>query len=157
MLCQVSHLIIYVKNQGGLLMSQKNKCIKLSVLFSVRAKLNICVFFFFSNHSISPLSLWFLPNIFFTATDLQFAQTLDGRPVPFATAGDCYSAAKCPQVSLDPWLHSSILSFIPNQINHAPTIALFCHSLSNISFLKYCTFCLVFFLIVLIKELVPLN
>nr|XP_034962630.1 A disintegrin and metalloproteinase with thrombospondin motifs 9 isoform X4 [Zootoca vivipara] len=30
-------------------------------------------------------------------TDLQFAQTLDGRPVPFATAGDCYSAAKCPQ------------------------------------------------------------
>ncbi|KAL8212762.1 UNVERIFIED_CONTAM: A disintegrin and metalloproteinase with thrombospondin motifs 9 [Gekko kuhli] len=31
-------------------------------------------------------------------TDLQFAQTLDGRPVPFATAGDCYSAAKCPQV-----------------------------------------------------------
>ncbi|XP_077132057.1 A disintegrin and metalloproteinase with thrombospondin motifs 9 isoform X1 [Ranitomeya variabilis] len=30
-------------------------------------------------------------------TDLQFARTLDGRPVPFATAGDCYSAAKCPQ------------------------------------------------------------
>ncbi|XP_060095443.1 A disintegrin and metalloproteinase with thrombospondin motifs 9 isoform X1 [Heteronotia binoei] len=30
-------------------------------------------------------------------TDLQFAQTLNGRPVPFATAGDCYSAAKCPQ------------------------------------------------------------
>ncbi|XP_053576979.1 A disintegrin and metalloproteinase with thrombospondin motifs 9 [Bombina bombina] len=30
-------------------------------------------------------------------TDLQFAQTHDGRPVPFATAGDCYSAAKCPQ------------------------------------------------------------
>ncbi|ETE70213.1 A disintegrin and metalloproteinase with thrombospondin motifs 9, partial [Ophiophagus hannah] len=30
-------------------------------------------------------------------TDLQFAQTLEGRPVPFATAGDCYSAAKCPQ------------------------------------------------------------
>lgn len=31
-------------------------------------------------------------------TDLQFSQTLLGRPVPFATAGDCYSAAKCPQV-----------------------------------------------------------
>ncbi|CAI9536524.1 unnamed protein product, partial [Staurois parvus] len=30
-------------------------------------------------------------------TDLQFARTIDGRPVPFATAGDCYSAAKCPQ------------------------------------------------------------
>lgn len=31
-------------------------------------------------------------------TDLQFSQTIHGRPVPFATAGDCYSAAKCPQV-----------------------------------------------------------
>lgn len=31
-------------------------------------------------------------------TDLQFSQTLLGRPVPFATAGDCYSAARCPQV-----------------------------------------------------------
>ncbi|XP_072277315.1 A disintegrin and metalloproteinase with thrombospondin motifs 9 [Pyxicephalus adspersus] len=30
-------------------------------------------------------------------TDLQFARTIEGRPVPFATAGDCYSAAKCPQ------------------------------------------------------------
>uniref|UniRef100_A0A673ZPK2 ADAM metallopeptidase with thrombospondin type 1 motif 20 n=1 Tax=Salmo trutta TaxID=8032 RepID=A0A673ZPK2_SALTR len=30
-------------------------------------------------------------------TDLRFSQTLLGRPVPFATAGDCYSAAKCPQ------------------------------------------------------------
>uniref|UniRef100_A0A4W5Q4S7 ADAM metallopeptidase with thrombospondin type 1 motif 20 n=1 Tax=Hucho hucho TaxID=62062 RepID=A0A4W5Q4S7_9TELE len=30
-------------------------------------------------------------------TDLKFSQTLLGRPVPFATAGDCYSAAKCPQ------------------------------------------------------------
>uniref|UniRef100_A0A452S7J2 ADAM metallopeptidase with thrombospondin type 1 motif 9 n=1 Tax=Ursus americanus TaxID=9643 RepID=A0A452S7J2_URSAM len=30
-------------------------------------------------------------------TDLQFARTSDGHPVPFATAGDCYSAAKCPQ------------------------------------------------------------
>uniref|UniRef100_A0A4W6FLL5 ADAM metallopeptidase with thrombospondin type 1 motif 20 n=1 Tax=Lates calcarifer TaxID=8187 RepID=A0A4W6FLL5_LATCA len=30
-------------------------------------------------------------------TDLQFSQTLFGRPVPFASAGDCYSAAKCPQ------------------------------------------------------------
>uniref|UniRef100_A0AAY4EBT9 A disintegrin and metalloproteinase with thrombospondin motifs 20 n=1 Tax=Denticeps clupeoides TaxID=299321 RepID=A0AAY4EBT9_9TELE len=30
-------------------------------------------------------------------TDLQFTQTLLGQPVPFATAGDCYSAAKCPQ------------------------------------------------------------
>lgn len=33
-----------------------------------------------------------------TATDLQFARTNEGHPVPFATAGDCYSAAKCPQV-----------------------------------------------------------
>ncbi|GCB66224.1 hypothetical protein scyTo_0014970, partial [Scyliorhinus torazame] len=30
-------------------------------------------------------------------TDLHFAQTVHGRAVPFATAGDCYSAAKCPQ------------------------------------------------------------
>ncbi|XP_030629632.1 A disintegrin and metalloproteinase with thrombospondin motifs 20 [Chanos chanos] len=30
-------------------------------------------------------------------TDVQFTETLLGRPVPFATAGDCYSAAKCPQ------------------------------------------------------------
>uniref|UniRef100_A0A0P6J9Z7 A disintegrin and metalloproteinase with thrombospondin motifs 9 preproprotein n=1 Tax=Heterocephalus glaber TaxID=10181 RepID=A0A0P6J9Z7_HETGA len=30
-------------------------------------------------------------------TDLQFARTSEGHPVPFATAGDCYSAAKCPQ------------------------------------------------------------
>ncbi|XP_071199090.1 A disintegrin and metalloproteinase with thrombospondin motifs 20-like [Salvelinus alpinus] len=30
-------------------------------------------------------------------TDLKFSETLFGRPVPFATAGDCYSAAKCPQ------------------------------------------------------------
>ncbi|XP_053319477.1 A disintegrin and metalloproteinase with thrombospondin motifs 20 [Spea bombifrons] len=30
-------------------------------------------------------------------TDLHFAHTLLGRAVPFATAGDCYSAAKCPQ------------------------------------------------------------
>ncbi|KAM4676040.1 A disintegrin and metalloproteinase with thrombospondin motifs 20 [Discoglossus pictus] len=30
-------------------------------------------------------------------TDLLFARNLLGRAVPFATAGDCYSAAKCPQ------------------------------------------------------------
>eukprot|EP00062_Callorhinchus_milii_P009908 gi/632954349/ref/XP_007892911.1/ PREDICTED: A disintegrin and metalloproteinase with thrombospondin motifs 20 [Callorhinchus milii] len=30
-------------------------------------------------------------------TDLRFAQTIHGRAVPFAVAGDCYSAAKCPQ------------------------------------------------------------
>ncbi|KAK1788812.1 hypothetical protein P4O66_002621 [Electrophorus voltai] len=30
-------------------------------------------------------------------TDVQFSQTLLGQPVPFATAGDCYSAARCPQ------------------------------------------------------------
>ncbi|GLD70061.1 A disintegrin and metalloproteinase with thrombospondin motifs 20 isoform X1, partial [Lates japonicus] len=27
----------------------------------------------------------------------RWSETLLGRPVPFATAGDCYSAAKCPQ------------------------------------------------------------
>ncbi|KAI2648669.1 A disintegrin and metalloproteinase with thrombospondin motifs 9 [Labeo rohita] len=32
------------------------------------------------------------------ATDVKFSQTLFGRSVPFASAGDCYSAAKCPQV-----------------------------------------------------------
>ncbi|CAH2278011.1 A disintegrin and metallo ase with thrombospondin motifs 20-like [Pelobates cultripes] len=30
-------------------------------------------------------------------TDLSFAYTVHGRAVPFATAGDCYSATKCPQ------------------------------------------------------------
>ncbi|XP_038235081.1 A disintegrin and metalloproteinase with thrombospondin motifs 20 isoform X3 [Dermochelys coriacea] len=30
-------------------------------------------------------------------TDLLFAQTVFGRAIPFATAGDCYSAARCPQ------------------------------------------------------------
>ncbi|KAF6117232.1 ADAM metallopeptidase with thrombospondin type 1 motif 20 [Phyllostomus discolor] len=30
-------------------------------------------------------------------TDLLFAQTTYGKAVPFATAGDCYSAARCPQ------------------------------------------------------------
>uniref|UniRef100_A0A3B1KBD0 ADAM metallopeptidase with thrombospondin type 1 motif 20 n=1 Tax=Astyanax mexicanus TaxID=7994 RepID=A0A3B1KBD0_ASTMX len=30
-------------------------------------------------------------------TDVQFSQTLLGHSVPFATAGDCYSAARCPQ------------------------------------------------------------
>uniref|UniRef100_A0A665UA60 ADAM metallopeptidase with thrombospondin type 1 motif, 9 n=1 Tax=Echeneis naucrates TaxID=173247 RepID=A0A665UA60_ECHNA len=30
-------------------------------------------------------------------TDWQFASTQEGKSVPFATAGDCYSAAHCPQ------------------------------------------------------------
>ncbi|XP_077194718.1 A disintegrin and metalloproteinase with thrombospondin motifs 20 isoform X4 [Paroedura picta] len=30
-------------------------------------------------------------------TDFRYAHTILGKPVPFATAGDCYSAAKCPQ------------------------------------------------------------
>ncbi|XP_058622757.1 A disintegrin and metalloproteinase with thrombospondin motifs 20 isoform X2 [Onychostoma macrolepis] len=30
-------------------------------------------------------------------TDVKFSQTLFGHPIPFASAGDCYSAAKCPQ------------------------------------------------------------
>ncbi|XP_010131062.1 PREDICTED: A disintegrin and metalloproteinase with thrombospondin motifs 20-like [Buceros rhinoceros silvestris] len=30
-------------------------------------------------------------------TDFLFARTILGRAVPFATAGDCYSAARCPQ------------------------------------------------------------
>ena len=32
------------------------------------------------------------------ATDWQFASTHEGQRVPFATAGDCFSAARCPQV-----------------------------------------------------------
>ena len=34
----------------------------------------------------------------YLATDWQFAFTREGKRVPFATAGDCYSAAHCPQV-----------------------------------------------------------
>lgn len=30
-------------------------------------------------------------------TDFLFAQTVFGNAIPFATAGDCYSAARCPQ------------------------------------------------------------
>lgn len=37
-------------------------------------------------------------HLFFLVTDLLFAQTIFGKAVPFATAGDCYSAARCPQV-----------------------------------------------------------
>lgn len=48
---------------------------------------------------------------FSPVTDLQFSQTLLGRPVPFATAGDCYSAAKCPQVGgTSPMAETQILS-----------------------------------------------
>uniref|UniRef100_A0AAX7UL17 ADAM metallopeptidase with thrombospondin type 1 motif 20 n=1 Tax=Astatotilapia calliptera TaxID=8154 RepID=A0AAX7UL17_ASTCA len=41
-----------------------------------------------------------LNSLRITITDLRFSQTPLGQPVPFATAGDCYSAAKCPQVLL---------------------------------------------------------
>lgn len=44
---------------------------------------------------------------FFTATDLLFSKTLFGKAVPFATAGDCYSAARCPQV-----LHTYFIIFL---------------------------------------------
>lgn len=30
-------------------------------------------------------------------TDVQFSKTLLGHPLPFGSAGDCYSAARCPQ------------------------------------------------------------
>lgn len=42
----------------------------------------------------------YCPLSFATATDVQFSQTLLGHSVPFATAGDCYSAARCPQVGI---------------------------------------------------------
>ncbi|KAF4794552.1 ADAM metallopeptidase with thrombospondin type 1 motif 9 [Turdus rufiventris] len=45
-------------------------------------------------------------------TDLQFAQTHDGRPVPYATAGDCYSAAKCPQGRFSIDLYGTGLSLL---------------------------------------------
>ncbi|RMB98977.1 hypothetical protein DUI87_24522 [Hirundo rustica rustica] len=45
-------------------------------------------------------------------TDLQFAQTHDGRPVPYATAGDCYSAAKCPQGRFSIDLYGTGLSLV---------------------------------------------
>ena len=44
------------------------------------------------------LTICSVSRCYVSATDLKFSQTLFGRPVPFATAGDCYSAAKCPQV-----------------------------------------------------------
>uniref|UniRef100_A0A3Q2FEI2 ADAM metallopeptidase with thrombospondin type 1 motif 20 n=1 Tax=Cyprinodon variegatus TaxID=28743 RepID=A0A3Q2FEI2_CYPVA len=47
-------------------------------------------------------------------TDLQFSQTIHGRPVPFATAGDCYSAAKCPQGQFSINLVGTGLKVAPN-------------------------------------------
>ncbi|KAM4734787.1 A disintegrin and metalloproteinase with thrombospondin motifs 20 isoform 2-T2 [Anableps anableps] len=47
-------------------------------------------------------------------TDLQFSQTLHGRPVPFATAGDCYSAARCPQGQFSINLIGTGLKVAPN-------------------------------------------
>ncbi|PWA28495.1 hypothetical protein CCH79_00016334 [Gambusia affinis] len=47
-------------------------------------------------------------------TDLQFSQTIHGRPVPFATAGDCYSAAKCPQGQFSINLIGTGLKVAPN-------------------------------------------
>nr|XP_056702477.1 A disintegrin and metalloproteinase with thrombospondin motifs 20 [Euleptes europaea] len=38
-----------------------------------------------------------LSSLEIKTTDFRFAHTILGKPVPFATAGDCYSAAKCPQ------------------------------------------------------------
>ncbi|RXN17868.1 A disintegrin and metallo ase with thrombospondin motifs 20 [Labeo rohita] len=38
-----------------------------------------------------------LSSMCIITTDVKFSQTLFGRSVPFASAGDCYSAAKCPQ------------------------------------------------------------
>lgn len=66
----------------------------------------ICVFFLFFSFPPSRCLQSVHFDIFtqdfclfcFPVTDLQFSQTIHGRPVPFATAGDCYSAAKCPQV-----------------------------------------------------------
>ncbi|XP_034983887.2 A disintegrin and metalloproteinase with thrombospondin motifs 20 isoform X1 [Zootoca vivipara] len=38
-----------------------------------------------------------LSSLEIKTTDFRFAHTILGKPVPFATAGDCYSAARCPQ------------------------------------------------------------
>ncbi|XP_053114058.1 A disintegrin and metalloproteinase with thrombospondin motifs 20 isoform X2 [Hemicordylus capensis] len=38
-----------------------------------------------------------LSSLEIKTTDFRFAHTILGNPVPFATAGDCYSAARCPQ------------------------------------------------------------
>lgn len=38
--------------------------------------------------------------LFNAATDVQFSKTLLGHPLPFGSAGDCYSAARCPQVGI---------------------------------------------------------
>ncbi|KAL0978547.1 hypothetical protein UPYG_G00171970 [Umbra pygmaea] len=38
-----------------------------------------------------------LTNMHIITTDWEFASTHEGHRVPFATAGDCYSAARCPQ------------------------------------------------------------
>ncbi|XP_043933862.1 A disintegrin and metalloproteinase with thrombospondin motifs 9 [Protopterus annectens] len=40
-------------------------------------------------------------------TDLHFAHTREGWSVPFATAGDCYSAARCPQGQFSINLHGT--------------------------------------------------
>ena len=42
-----------------------------------------------------------LTMIYVTAADFTFSTTKGFKPVPFATAGDCYSSTKrCPQVNI---------------------------------------------------------
>lgn len=56
-----------------------------------------CLFTLFSSELlIQQFLCWVI--LCFLATDFLFARTILGRAVPFATAGDCYSAARCPQV-----------------------------------------------------------
>lgn len=100
MLCQVSHLIIYVKNQGGLLISQKNKCIKLSVLFSVRARLNICIFFSFPTIPF-PLCLCGSCQIFFHSYRLTVCTDTWWETCSFC---HCWGLLQCSQMPTGiPW------------------------------------------------------
>jgi hypothetical protein len=57
------------------------------VLIFTTLKLIVCKLVF----SVSQISL---------ANDFTFSKTVYGNPVVFGTAGDCYSMADCPQVSL---------------------------------------------------------
>lgn len=52
--------------------------------------------------SLTALQQLIIPCCLSLATDWQFAFTREGKRIPFATAGDCYSATRCPQVRTTP-------------------------------------------------------
>lgn len=68
-----------------------------------------------------------------SATDWRFAFTREGKNVPFATAGDCYSAARCPQVRTTAVQQTVVLSSLAVIINDGSVLfsVLVSHSINK--------------------------